>query len=280
MDEIRTLLQQALPPDQPALTITRERAVTAGRRARTTRGWLAAGACALSVLAIAGGVAWSRAAPSAAPGIAVGAEPTPGGPTSLPVSTPSPTTGQVNNEGSPPDQRFNVKPALTSALVATTAAVAPGVVVAGISKGFADTDLTPYEVVRSQGGFKAWADLRDSRGKGHVFLSIDEGQPFQPDDLASYCQGGPNPGLTCSAEPGPGGTIVSTQEGTPDGGVLALLTVTVVRADGLSIMAMTQNYSYDEQRTTRNPQPQRPAPPLTRAQLVDLLTAPAVQAAL
>ena len=215
MNEVRDILAKALPDVPPMTSISRDDIISAGRRARTRRTWLTTSAAGVSTLVIgagiAGGITWGQrpsgtnvhvgAAPSSF--AAMSPSPTPPWPApspSVPDGLPPPTdTSPDPNAGQgPPASMLNVKPALTTAFRTALTQVAPGVTTKAVKEAFGNEDVQPFEVVKSQGGYKTWAELTDSKGKSTLFaymeiVSFEE----MSGRFASFCTT-VNPGMSCS----------------------------------------------------------------------------------
>lgn len=280
MDEhadVRAILAKALPPSSTT-EITRDSAIRAGRHARTRRTWVTTVAASLAVLVLAGGIAWSQqnlAGRSLQP--ATTGSPAPPTATSAPQVTPSvdPSPGNRSDEPGVQPSR-NVKPAITALLLAGLGQVAPGATAKGVDGAWAGLNLGPFEVVKSQGGYKAWAEISDSKGKGTFFMYMG------PDGyLAEPWAEGPCQALsasfTCTQRLGPNGERIHIETGKGSGQAYTTYSISIVKADGTQLDVIEDNYSHNDQ-GVRNPQPQRATPPLTTDQLVSLLTDPRITA--
>lgn len=282
MNEIRDILQTALPDTPPPSSITSQTAIDAGLRLRRRRrAAVASVASGLAVLVVIGGVAWVRGAtvpvgvgfgaPMSA--TSTGAAP-PTGPTASTSTEPSPSeSGQPSPSGSDgPAALIGIAPTVTAALIAATNQEAPGVRIEGVRGAFALMDLGPYETVKSQGGIKAWALLVDSKGPGTLFINLNGGG--DPSRAATCPE---EPGVTCTTRVGPAGEPIVITEGNQNATV-KYLQVSIVKADGTDVIGILKNYSQNDQPIAKGTQPhgQRTTQVLTQDQLVAILLAAGV----
>jgi hypothetical protein len=297
MNEIRDILGRALPDQQPPTSITSESVAVAGERLRRrNRGLAAAGAAGLAVVLVLGAVAWAQVVRPGGGGLQAGTvgSPSTSSATSLPTfdpsappspfptpyptetatPTPSPTASATKpaHPGVDPQiaRLLDPAPQLTTALLDATHAVAPGVHIGGVNAAFAGVDLAPYETVKSQGGIKTYALLSDANGPGTVFLDFSQGGD---PSAAPNCNSQPN----CIARVGPNGEPIVINQGSPGNGV-KVTTVSLTRTDGTQIYLQLENYSQNDQPTTKTGMPygQRSTQILTVDQMVQILLAPGV----
>ncbi len=288
MTDIRDILSKALPEHSPPISIDRDTAVAAGRRARTRRTWLVTVTAGISTLlaggTVAGGLTWALAGGStldigepsltAVPTQMPAPSTTSGTPWPWPSSWPPPSAGH----STPADvgvSEFNVKPQLSAALQAALTQVAPGVSSEPAKEAFAKQDVAPFAVVASQGGFKTFAELRDSQGVGNFFAYLSTKDfAAQVAAMSSACAAQPA-GATCTSRDGPNGELILIQQEPPRSGVITYQ-VSVAKPDGTVIDATLDNYSHNDQSGASHPHPDRVTPPLTVDQLIQLLLVPRV----
>ena len=165
---------------------------------------------------------------------------------------------------------------LSTALAAAARAVLPTATFSPIERVYDGRPLKAFEVVPSQGGFKAWAEIRDEAGVGQFFVYIGENwEPGNPAQLQSGCPT-PMPGVFCEARWGPNEEIVIIMQSRPLGSATTLYQVTVVHGDGTELTAMVENFSQNDQPLSKSskPSPQRATPPMTTEQIVEMLLRP------
>jgi hypothetical protein len=170
---------------------------------------------------------------------------------------------------------FNVKPALTAAFKAAMTQVASGVTSEPTKEAFANQDVGAFVVVASQGGFKTFAELRDSQGVGHFFAYMSTGDfAGQVSLFSTACASPPPPGSSCTNRTGPNGELILIQE--THASAITTYSVSVAKPDGTAVDALVDNYRHNAQPGARNPHPDRATPPLSVEQIISLLLAPGV----
>jgi hypothetical protein len=199
-----------------------------------------------------------------------------------PPYVPPPTYYQAN-PGNPPAPTTNAVESpenaairLTSALRKNMARVAPNVqTINGVAGSGPVTE--PLGAFPSQGGFKAFADLRDDRGPSTFFIDMSWTQAsavaaLTPEDLCAHAA---DEGVSCTVRRGARQEFIVVKSGTRPGGTTQYQ-VNVVKTDGTNLYATVGNYSANDQPSSKtgSPYPQRDVPLLTTEQLVDLLTSP------
>ena len=140
----------------------------------------------------------------------------------------------------------------------------------GIVGAYGPRPVAAFEMITSQGGYKAFAEVSDAAGPGTFFLYLggDGGDPI--------CVAGPtDPGQTCETRTGPHGEAIVVDQGRDGAGVVNYV-VDMVKPDGSSLHASVSNYSENDQPPTKNAPvyPQRTTPPMTVDQLVALMLTP------
>jgi hypothetical protein len=270
MTEIKDILARALPEQPPAPSITRERAVEAGRRAYRRRQWwrATAGGTAIAVALIAGVglMQWNPhrgaqfGAPAPAPAASTGAP--------VPSATPSPVMLPPRALTTEDPDRAVAR--LTGVLQVAARGVLPNATFRPIVNAYGPRPVEAFEFVRSQGGYKAFAEVSDKAGPGTFFLYLsgDGGNPTCPD-------GRSDAGETCENRTGPHGEVMIVVQGRDAAGVVNYV-VDMVKPDGSSLHASMNNYSENDQPPTKNAtvHPQRLTPPMTVDQLIALLATP------
>ena len=188
------------------------------------------------------------------------------------ASTPPESTTIPRRTDAPPETARR----LSTALAAAARAVLPTATFRPIERVYDGRPLTAFEVVPSQGGFKAWAEISDGAGVGQFFVYIGENwEPGNPAQLESGCPS-PTPGVFCEARWGPNHEIVIILQSRQSANATTLYQVTVVHGDGTELSAMVENFSQNDQPLSKSsqPTPQRPTPPMTTEQLVEMLLRP------
>jgi hypothetical protein len=172
----------------------------------------------------------------------------------------------------------NANPALTAAYKASLAHVAPNLTAKPVKGVFGSGSVPPFEVVASQGGFKAWAELSDSQGPGNLFIYLEK-MDFS-EVSARFANGCSqvNAGMACTTRRGPGGELIWIEQGHPGGAAITRYAVSVAKPDGSSLDAILDNYSENDQPHARDPHPQRPTPPLSVEETIALLLGPGLTA--
>jgi hypothetical protein len=274
MNEIKQVLQAALPQTSPPSAITSASAIAAGRELRRRRQATAATVAAgLAVVLLLATVAWLRE-PTHPAGAGVGAPPSV---TDYPTAIPGPTLGPTPPDApvltrpavTDPAQLLNIAPRLTTALFTATAQVAPGLRLGPVKGTFAGFTLAPYQTVKSQGGIKTWAVLSDAAGPGTLFLEFDPGGDVEQPPTC-----GPNPAPGCSTRLGPAQEPIEVTERTD--GSLRYTEIALVRTDGTQVYAALNNYSQTDQPTSHLLHAQRTNQILSVEQLLQIMLAPGV----
>jgi hypothetical protein len=271
MDDLRIILHRALPETPPSVRISREAAIAAGRRERTRQRWMRAIGAFLSTVVVAGGVAWGLSLRPA------GTELTYGVPTPTPTPSPSfsPTPSPTPAVVASPTVRADLDlAALSAKLAAAAARIAAGFTVEQVTTSRPSSPPAAFEFVRSQGGVKAWADLRDAQGVGTVFINLNPSPYAANSELFPNACATPVADLTCETRTGPAGELIVIQQGRLAMSTTVIWSVSVSKRNGTSGYAESRNYSENDQFGKGNPSPQRPMPPLTTDQLVELLLTP------
>ena len=207
MDDLRIILHRALPDTPPGVAISREAAIAAGRRERKRQRWVRALGAFLSNLLIAGGVAWGVSLRSPTALTYGGASPSPATASAAPA--PSPTPVVVAN----PTLRADLDlAALSATLLGAATRVAPGFTFQQV--------LTSRPARRprrssssSQGGVKAWADLKDAQGVGTVFINLNPSPYAANSENFPHACANLGPGVTCETRTGPAGELITIQTG-------------------------------------------------------------------
>jgi len=272
MDDLRIILHRALPDTPPAFAISREAAIAAGRRERKRQRWVRALGAFLSTLLIAGGVAWGVSLRSPTALTYGGASPSPTASATVSAApAPSPTPVVVAN----PTLRADLDlAALSATLLAAATRVAPGFTFQQVLTSRPGSPPQVFEFVRSQGGVKAWADLKDAQGVGTVFINLNPSPYAANSEQFPQACANLGPGVTCETRTGPAGELITIQTGLLARTSVMLWSVTVSKRNGTSGYADTRNYSENDQLGAASPTPQRPVPPVTTDQLVELLLTP------
>jgi hypothetical protein len=243
---------------------------------RRRRVWLAAGTVGLSTLGIVLAIAGlpSLLGPRGqAVGFAPTASPTQPTAESTTALTPEPT--HVASNRPVVEKSSAATKRLTTQLRAALSRVKPDATTRGIRGVYALRQLGAFEVIGSQGGYKAWAEIKDSQGPGTMFVVLD---PTDPVDFGSrfpaICETPFNVGFTCRIRTDDAtGARIIVEQGQHPGERVSYNIVTVVKRDGTSLWVMLSNFSENDQPQTgkSNPNPQRTEPPLNPDQIVDLL---------
>jgi hypothetical protein len=294
MTDVRDILARALP-DAPSVPITRETAVAAGRlAARRRRSLVAAGAAgAATMLVIAGaallpgGLARSTSAaasaePSGPATAGPSADPTATSAPSAAPTTPEPTATSEPTPVRPPVMRRLTEPRaaatarLTADLKAAVRPVLPASVLRPVTVLWTSGTRThrPLEVFRIEGVYMGLAKVSDSQGIGSVDFHLNPYLGENPKrSFAGYCAVVLPPTESCETRIGPGGELITIEVGHPstDSPVVEYR-VDLVKADGTALVCVARNVG---DATDPNVGPvQRPDPPLTVDQMVEILLAP------
>ena len=199
--------------------------------------------------------------------------PEPGASNDPSTGASSPPTNPVPRKTDPPPEAAR---RLSSALAAAARAVLPTATFRPIERVYDGRPLAAFEVVQSQGGFKAWAEIRDEAGVGQFFVYIGENwEPGNPAQLESGCPT-PTPGVFCEARWGPNQEIVIILQSRTSATSTTSYQVTVVHGDGTELTAIVENFSQNDQPLSKSskPSPQRATPPMTTEQIVEMLLRP------
>jgi hypothetical protein len=287
---LRQLLDSAVA-DEPPLTLDAGRVVAAGER-RLVRHKLAYAGTAVAVAAVLG--AGALALPGRGNGDAnrstlhpaTQTSPTPT-PTATPTA-PSQTPAPPDTSGWPttnvPEFRDAGDPAQVAIAARLTTALRKS-----FPKGITATpagspDLPALTFRVSQGGFKAFADLRDGGGKGNIFIYVMDLPSVELVEEA--CGAAPptqSPGQTrgigsgrCVA--GPGRSVLELS-GEGKAGEAQSWSLTAYRRDGVQVMVTVTNYTEKDNPPAKNssPKPQRATRPLTEQAMIALATNPALK---
>jgi hypothetical protein len=288
MNDIKDVLARALPDPAPPISITRDTALTRGRDVRRRRrAWLGVGLTGLSTCAV---VAMVAAVPALlGPGRMGDRAPGAAGPSGAVASTShgddippaSSTPSATANHGSvrPLTEKSSVATTrLTTQLRGALFRVKPDAVIRGVRDVYVRRQLGAFEVIGSQGGYKAWVEISDSQGPGTMFVALD---PTDPVDFNTFfstaCSTPINIAFTCRTRIDDATeSEIIVEQGRHPGEKVSYTIVTVVKPDGTSQWVTLSNFSENDQpRTARsNPDPQRAGPPLTPDQIIDLLLTP------
>jgi len=272
MDDLRIILHRALPDTPPAFAISREAAIAAGRRERKRQRWVRALGAFLSTLLIAGGVAWGVSLRSPTALTYGGASPSPTASATVSAApAPSPTPVVVANPTVRADLDLG---ALSATLLGAATRIVPGFTFQQVLTSRPGSPPQVFEFVRSQGGVKAWADLKDAQGVGTVFINLNPSPYAANSEQFPQACANLGPGVTCETRTGPAGELITIQTGLLARTSVMLWSVTVSKRNGTSGYADTRNYSENDQLGAASPTPQRPVPPVTTDQLVELLLTP------
>jgi hypothetical protein len=292
LTDIKDLLARALPEQPPASSITRESAVARGRlRLRQRRAWFGAAGAGLSTVAIvvvvgllppAGPSGMGVGEPTATTGSPDDATPTgvPATPTVGPSPTPSGAAAATPNY-TPTEPASKATTRLTAQLRAALDQVKPDATTRGVRGVYSVRQLGALEVIPSQGGYKAWAEIADSQGKGTIFIELDAGDPagFTGGSWPTVCATPQNVGFTCEKRTdGATGALLIVEEGRHPGDTITEILVTIQKLDGTYAWVDLSNYSENDYPPGPNakPRPERPTPPLTADQVIAMLLSPGI----
>jgi hypothetical protein len=262
------------------------------------RTWLTVAAVGAATLALTGGiVAASRdrggaGTADAGKPIAVHSTtvvfsegPVPTGPTGAPeVTGPPPIIVRATGTpAEPPVNRKITEPRatatarLTQALQAAAEILLPHSTYAGVTVDFTDGGIThtkPLQILDRKDYFIAFAEVRDSLGKGQFefeivpYIGENPKRPF-----AKYCDSPYLHLLECQTRVGPNGEKIMVEVSRIGIGPVTEYRVDMDKPDGSSLVAMSRNVSDNDGNINDGPI-QRPTPPITVDELVNLLLAP------
>jgi hypothetical protein len=231
----------------------------------------------IAAIAVLPGLFRSAGGPA---GAAATASPDPSASDLRPSGDPSTGASSAPADPSPrqTDPQAEAARRLSAALSAAARSILPAATFRPIEAAYSRRALTAFEVIPSQGGFKAWAEISDEAGVGQFFVYIGEDpEPGNPARLESACPPA-TPGVFCEARWGPNHEIVIILQSRPPDVATTLYQVTVVHTDGTELTAMVENFSQNDQPLSKSshPTPQRLTPPMTVEQMVDLLLTPSL----
>jgi hypothetical protein len=285
MTDIRRLLDRALPPQISPMTITRDSAISAGRRARRRRRACVAATSAVAVLPVIAGAALLTEGPY---GRAEPAGPLPATSVTTVTAAPDPTT--------------SVGPTMSAAAFAQTPRPVTEPTYAALARltnlmrmwaahslsGFsvsdvglpADPDWHPaltFESIDDKSGasyddksLAAGAVLTDAKGTGDVGVTIwTRGSIQDTRDFNTICAETRNV-LTCETRIGLGGEHIAIRRVRMflEDPRIVFLFVEVSKADGTEIIAQSSNVA------AGSPDTVRAEPPLDPDQLLGLVLDP------
>jgi hypothetical protein len=265
------------------------------------RTWLTVAAVGAATLALTGGiVAASRgrgghesagAAATQKPLTAVSAigtfteSPLPTGPVGAPDDTGPPPI-IVRATGTPVEPPVNRKiteprslatARLTRALQSATEIQLPHSTYAGVTVDFTSGGIThtkPLQILDRKTYYIAFAEVRDSLGKGQFEFEIvpyNGENPKRP--FATYCDSPYLHLVECQTRVGPNGEKIMVEVSRVGLAQITEYRVDVEKPDGSSLVGTSRNMS-DNSATYDNGPIERPTPPLTVDQLVNLMLAP------
>ena len=278
MDDLRIILNRALPDSPPSPGITREVAIAAGRRERRRQRWLRALGAFLSTAVVAGGVTWGLALRPVSNSVDLGGpsqSPSPTTSATVPQSA-APTPSRTSPVAANPTLRADLDLAALSAILSAAAAkAAPGATMHQVANSRPGSPPGPFELIRSQGGVKAWADVKDAQGVGTVFINLNPSPYAANMTFFQTACASAAPERTCETRTGADGELITIQKGPLATTTTLLWTVTVAKRNGTAAYVEARNYSQNDQpASTRSPTPQRDTPPLTTDQLIEILLTP------
>ena len=243
--------------------------------------WLGAGTVGLSTLGIVLAIAGLPALLGPG-GQAVGFAPSASQtqPTAEPTTTLTPEPTPVASNRPVVEKSSAATKRLTTQLRAALSRVKPDATTRGVRGVYALRQLGAFEVIGSQGGYKAWAEIKDSQGPGTMFVTLDPGDPIVfRSGFAAVCVTPLNVGFTCQTRTDEAtGALIIVEQGQHPGEKVSYTIVTVGKRDGTSLWVMLSNFSENDQPQTSksnpSPNPQRTEPPLSPDEIVDLLLSP------
>jgi hypothetical protein len=272
MTDVRELLERALLPGTPPMTITRESAIRAGRRALRRRHALITGTFAIVALAV---VAVATALLHTIGSSTLPAHPTEQ-PTEILVTVPPDPRASIISTASAPAFPQTLRP-LTEP-TATAVARLTTLTQTWSARYLTGFNISSYEVgapltfKESNGLFAAGAALTDRKGTGQlvIYLSARGSRTAVP-DFNTICQNNPYV-LTCESRIGPHGehiVIYRTPVGDDDKHQ-RMVVVDVSKADGSEIEIESSSMPPGAGASTS-----RTEPPLDSEQMLALVLDPA-----